>query len=163
MLTRNSLACRNDFLFPIEHQFNQLFDQFFQRDLKGLKDTLKSTQGYPKLDILEDEGNLYIKVAVPGMKLNDVAVVLLQDGNDKLVEISGKMNEEYGPVDEASATYFVRELRRSAFKRVIRLPDYVKGDPEAELKDGILSLIWSLPQETDRLMDCKRVEIKEGK
>jgi len=168
LTTRNSLsalgpALRDDFLFPIEHQFNQIFDQFFQRDFKGLKDSLKSTQGYPKLDIIEDENYLLIKVAVPGMDLNDISVILQSDGNEKFVEIAGKMNEEHGPVDENSATYLVRELRRSHFKRIIRLPEYAKDEPEAELKNGILTLSWQIPRETNKIHDCKCIEIKQGK
>lgn len=153
----NGLSCRNDFLFPIENHFNKLFDSFFNdANLKGFKDSLKATQGYPKMDILEDDGRLWIKVAVPGMNLEDLKVEVEENG---LVTISGKMSEEHNAED--NVTYHVRELRHSQFKRVIQLPDYIEGDPEAGLKEGLLTLSWKIKPE-EQPPPKKLIEIREG-
>lgn len=160
----NGLSCRNDFLFPIENHFNKLFDNFFNdANLKGFKDSLKATQGYPKMDILEDNGFLMVKVAVPGMKLEDLKVEIedKQDGG-YTVTISGKMSEEHKPVQN-DPTYYVRELRHSQFTRVLQIPNVVVEDqPCAELKDGILTLSWELLTFDDIPPKKKTVEIREG-
>lgn len=157
---RNGLSCRNDFLFPVESQFNKIFDDFFNDfNIKGLKDSIKSSQGYPKMDVLEDGGHLWVKVAVPGMNLNDLKVEV--EEKERRVTISGKMSEEYNSPEDNSVTYHVRELRHSQFKRVIQLPDYVEGDPEAELKEGILILKWKLREEAQP-PPKKLIEIREG-
>jgi HSP20 family protein len=150
---RNGLACRNDFLFPIETHFNKLFDEFFQG---SLRDSVKATQGYPKMDVYEDDDKLSIKMAVPGMKLSDIKVEI---ESDKTIIISGRMSEEHTP--EKNTTYHVRELRHSQFKRILQLPEYVEEDPSAELKDGILTLTWKLVQEPQP-PPKKLIQIKEG-
>jgi HSP20 family protein len=154
---RHGLSCRNEFLFPVETHFNKIFDQFFQNDFKGVKDAIKASQGYPKMDVLEDGGLLLIKVAVPGMTLNDLAVEV--EEQPRTVTISGKMAEEHDAGE--SATYHIRELRHSQFKRILQLPDDVEGDPTAELKDGILTLSWRM-REAEPPPTKKLIEIKEG-
>ena len=139
--------CRNDFLFPIETQLNKLFDQFFESD--GLKDSVKSTQGYPKMDVIEDDNCLQFKLAVPGVKLDDLQIEV-EDFLDRvsphrILTISGKMSEEYASKDDA--VFHIRELRHSQFQRVLQIPDLVEGEPEAELHDGILVLKWKIKKE----------------
>jgi len=49
-------------------------------------------------------------------------------------------------------------LKRSSFERRVLLPDFVTGDPEATIKDGILRLVWKVPELVQP--KPKQVEIK---
>jgi HSP20 family molecular chaperone IbpA len=42
--------------------------------------------------------------------------------------------------------YQYRELTRAKFQRVISLPDEAKGDPEAVVQNGMLTLTWQLEE-----------------
>lgn len=149
------LSHRDDFLFPIEAQFNKLFDQFFSPN--KIKDSLKSSQGYPKMDVFETNEFLIINVALPGMKLDDISVELdLKNNDTPEVTISGKMSNDY---ESIKSLYYVKELRQSAFKRKLVLPKYVKIEPDAFLKDGILTLKWKIPEKLKE-PETKKIKIK---
>lgn len=152
------LSHRDDFLFPIESQFNKLFDQLFAPN--KIKDSLKNSQGYPKMDVLETKDSLLIKVALPGIKLDDISVEFdMTNKSNPEITISGKMsndNEQIGKV------YYVKELRQSAFKRTLALPNYVDAEPDAILEDGILTLKWKLPEKLKEV-EPKKISIKQIK
>jgi HSP20 family molecular chaperone IbpA len=138
---RNLLARRDDFLFPIESHFNKIFDQMLGTN--SLKDSLKASQGYPKMDVVEDEKFLTVKVAVPGLKTEDVVVEYNSVSGQPEVTISGKMSQSYESPENAK--YYVKELRQSVFKRTLLLPEYATKEPDAVLEDGILTLKWEVP------------------
>ena len=151
------ISTRDDFLFPIESQFNKIFDQFLSNG--PVKDSLKASVGYPKMDICEDEENLTIRVAVPGLKLDDIDVVLDNTSTHPQVTISGKSSHVYS---DTKSKFYVKELRSSSFKRTLTLPEYAKHDPEALLEDGILTLRWKVPIE-EKEPEPKRITIKQVK
>lgn len=151
------LTRRDDFLFPIEAHFNKIFDQLLIGN--NLKDSIKSTQGYPKMDVFEDKDSLVVKCAVPGMKLEDISVEVDIQKNPE-VTISGKMSYEHeNPKD---SKFYVKELRQSAFRRTFSLPDYARKEPDAILEDGILTLRWKIP-EVEKEPELKKITIKHGK
>lgn len=127
---------RDDFFFPIEQQFNKMFDDFF-----GKNSSIKASHGYPKMDVVQEDGNLVVKVAIPGVAPSDIQVEV-QEGT---LKISGKMSEEHQSGEGSS--YYVKELKKGSFVRHLTLPGWVKSDPEAVLKNGILRLSWALPKE----------------
>lgn len=149
------LSTRDDFLFPIESQFNKIFDQFLSNG--PVRDSLKSSVGYPKMDVCEDENNLTIRIAVPGLKLDDIDVTLDNSSSHTQLTISGKSNQVYS---DTKAKFFVKELRSSSFKRTLTLPEYAKHDPEAFLQDGILTLKWKVPIE-EKEPEPKKITIKQ--
>ncbi len=153
------LSHRDDFLFPIESQFNKLFDQFFAPN--KIKDSLKNSQGYPKMDVFENNESLVVKVALPGIKLDDISVEF--DSSNKAnpeVTISGKMSSNYEP--SSKSVYYVKELRQSAFRRTLALPNYVQTEPDATLEDGILTLKWKQPEKLKE-PEPKKINIKQIK
>jgi HSP20 family protein len=125
---------RTEFFFPIEQAFNRILDNFWSAKTFNF---LKGTTGYPKMDIRENKEKLSIVAAVPGVDPENLKVEILP-GN--LLKISGEMSQQYqSPKD---ATYFVKELHKSKFVREVQLPDDLNGEPEAELKNGVLTLSW---------------------
>ena len=147
---------RNDFLFPIESHFNKIFDQFLRGN--SLKVSLKASVGYPKMDVYEDEDYLTVLVAVPGLKIDDISVEM-DCRNDPEVTISGKSS--FG-VERKDAKFFVKELRQSSFRRTVTLPPSANKDPVAILEDGILRLVWKVP-ETVKPPEPKKITIKQVK
>jgi len=155
------LVHRDDFLFPIEAHFNKIFEQFLSANNNSLKDSLKSSTGYPKMDVVEDKDSLYVKCALPGMKLDDISVEFdLANKNYPQITVSGKMSQVHESSN--SAKYYVKELRQSSFKRTFVLPDYVKDEPEAFLEDGILTLKWAIPEDLKDPVP-KKIAIKQIK
>jgi len=152
------LSHRDDFLFPIESQFNKLFDQFFSTN--KIKDSLKNSQGYPKMDVFETDNSLFVKVALPGIKLDDISVEFdMSNKNSPEVTISGKMSSVY---ESSKSVYYVKELRQSAFRRTLALPSYVQAEPDATLEDGILTLKWKQPEKLKE-PELKKINIKQVK
>lgn len=156
---RNLLTRRDDFLFPIESHFNKIFDQMLNsgREETSFKDSLKATQGYPKMDVIEDEKTLTVRVAIPGLKTEDVVVEYNNVSGKPEVTISGKMSQSYETPQNAK--YYVKELRQSVFKRTLLLPDYAKKEPDAVLEDGILTLKWNIPFDSQEV-EPKRITVK---
>lgn len=152
-----SLALRQEFFHPFETQFNKLVDDFFKN---SRLDSVKYTGGYPKMDVgLEthegDEGifkKFFITMAVPGCTLNDIQVIASQDEGQETITVMGEMTKEHqAPTSGPShCQFFVKELKRSKFERTVYLPEYVEGDPEASLKDGVLKLAWKTKGEKNK-------------
>lgn len=135
-MTRNALIPRReDFFFPLEQTFNKFFDDFFSNDRL---DTIKGVGSYPKMNAYVHNNELIMHVSVPGLKAEDVKAEVTPENT---LVVSGKMSEEYSTPKDAKLGWR-HELRQSAFERHFQLPDYVEGDPEARLKDGILTLRW---------------------
>jgi HSP20 family molecular chaperone IbpA len=159
-LTNNGLLPRRDDLFhPFEQYFNKIYDEFFQGDFGS---GIKSRVGYPKVDVLTENGKYIVEVAAPGVQAEDITVEILpyQEHDDrKVLKISGQMSEarQHSP----DTQYHVKELRRSSFERMMLLPDTIEGEPEATMKDGILSLVWNCPEAKEperKLIPVKKLD-----
>ena len=128
---------RDEFLGPLTQQFDKFFNEFWQQSSLS---SLKASAGFPKLNISEENDELIVRAAVPGMTADDLKVELF----NQTLRISGQMSESYSS-PEKDTTFFVRELKQSFFSREITLPEYATGDPETSLKDGLLTLKWIKP------------------
>ena len=139
MNVRSLIPNRGDLIFPFEQHFNQLFDDFFS-DFGKAKSSLKARVNYPKMDIFSTGNEYTFQVSVPGLTEDDISVEVTEDQNKtRILKISGKMSDDY---ESEESNYHLKELRRSSFSRAIVLPDELKGDPDATLKNGILELKW---------------------
>lgn len=138
-----SLVPRRDDIFaPFESFFNDVFDEMWG-DFSGLKSN--SRKGFPILDVIVDGGKWIIEALVPGVNSEDLTVDIEppKDNQLRLLKISGRMeSNQYSD----KVQYYKKEVRRTAFERSLYLPEYVKGDPEATLKNGILKLSWEVPE-----------------
>jgi HSP20 family protein len=88
----------------------------------------------PAAEISEADGNLNLKVEIPGLDAKDINVEVTPES----VFISGERKSETKTEEEGSTR---SEFRYGRFERVIALPTVVKNDKvEADYKDGILRL-----------------------
>ncbi len=86
------------------------------------------------MDVLQKEGDLVVRVEMPGVKPEDVHVAV----HNRVLTISGerKVDEE-----EERAGYYVRELRHGSFQRSMILPEGVEEEKiHARYQDGILEV-----------------------
>jgi len=146
-------SMREDFFFPIEQHFNNIWNQAFGGQLLN---SVQAKAGYPKMDILKDDTHFIIRATTAGVSPEDLKVEVLPEGR---VRLSGKAEWER----HEDESYYVKELRSSAFSREVQLPDELReyqGDPEASVKDGVLILKWKLPQKSN-ISEVRLIEIKK--
>ena len=147
---------RDDFFFPMQEAFDTFFDDFFAP--KSL-DSVKSKSGYPKMEAGIEENNWVVRVAVPGVQEDDLLVQVDESGKRKILRVQGQMAEEYQSPE--GSQLIVRELRKGHFVREVTIPDGLTGDPEAVLKDGVLTLKWEKPLENKPVETTKKIPIKK--
>lgn len=120
---------------------NRPFGHGFFRDFENeLFNNEVSCRGdIPAVNILEDDKQFTLEMAVPGMKKDDFKINL----ENQVLTISKEMKEQK---EETKDNYSRREFVYSSFSRSFRLPKSVLVDKiKADYKDGIL--LVSLPKD----------------
>lgn len=137
MFSEEIFPSRSQFFMPIEQVFNKIYDDLLSD--KSLSSMVKSKAGYPKLDIYTLGNDWIIECSCPGLEDDQISAEIFPDEKtgSRFVSISGSSSNEV-----KDAQYLVKELTKSAFKRIVRLPDNIKGEPEAKLNNGILKLTF---------------------
>jgi HSP20 family protein len=106
----------------------------FLEGLRGAMERLADGPLAPALDLFTTPKTVVAKVALPGVKPENVDITV----GDDLVTISGSVKEEK---ETTEAGYVHRELRHGSFRRSFWLPTAVKaGAATASFKDGLLTL-----------------------
>jgi HSP20 family protein len=91
-------------------------------------------QAAPALDLYTTPEAVIAKVALPGVKPEDVDVTIADD----LVTITGAFKDEK---ETSDAGYVHKELSQGQFSRSFSLPTAIKADAaKAEFKNGLLTL-----------------------
>ena len=99
---------------------------------------VNSSASMPKVNVINEDKQYLVELAVPGMSKDDFAIKL---ESNKLI-ISSEQKEEKTKEDKK---YTIKEYSFNSFTRSFFLPKNIKHDKvEADYKDGILSI--SLPK-----------------
>ena len=107
-------------------------DKFFNNSLEHQTEPLSFV---PNVDILENEKNFELHVAVPGMKKDDFNLEL----SENLLIISGERKHKE---EKKEGNYYSFETQYGSFKRSFRLPKNVdQSKIDAKYTDGILTLV----------------------
>ncbi len=118
-------------LVSFQDVMDRLFDEQFFRPMWTAD---RERQVAPALDLYTTPEAVIAKVALPGVKPEDVDVTI----GDDVVTISGTFKEEKETTD---AGYVHKELSQGTFSRSFSLPTAIKADAaKAEFKDGLLTL-----------------------
>ena len=105
----------------------------------------------PALDLMTTADAVIAKVALPGVKPEDVDIVVTED----VVTIKGSFKEEK---ETSEAGYIHKELSRGSFSRSFTLPATVKADAAtATFTDGVLML--TLPKTEQAKPTHVKVEV----
>lgn len=127
---------------------DRLFDERFLRPIwhiNGDRDIA------PALDLYTTPEAVVAKMALPGVKPEDVDVSIADD----LVTIRGSFKEE---TETTEAGYVHKELSRGAFSRAFALPTAIKAEAAtAKFKDGVLML--TLPKTEEVKPKHVKVEV----
>src|SRR4051794_36694080 len=121
--------------YDAHSEVNRLLDEMFGgfgRRPGGRR--AHATEWAPSVDVLQKDGDLVVRVEMPGVKPEGVEVA----AHNGVLSISGerKVDEE-----EERAGYYVRELRHGSFRRSMILPEGVDENKiRARYQDGILEV-----------------------
>ena len=106
----------------------------------------------PKIDISEDEKNIYFEAEIPGIKKEDVHISL----EDNILTIKGekKLNE-----DKNEKTLFRNERIYGSFTRSFTLHEEINPDTaNAEFENGILKIV--LEKAIHKAVKERQIQIK---
>ncbi|MFQ5490484.1 MAG: Hsp20/alpha crystallin family protein [Phycisphaerae bacterium] len=132
----------------LRDNLNRLFDDVFEElPQAGVGPWFEPT--FPAVNVWEDSENVYAEAEMPGMKLENIELLIAGDE----LAIKG----ERSPADEDNTTYHRKERSAGRFSRLLRLPIDVKADGvEATLRDGILEV--TMPKSDEARP--RKVEVK---
>lgn len=132
---------------PIADYKPTSFSGFLDRFYNDLWNDQELERFSPAVDVIENDKNFEIQVAVPGMKKDDFNIEV-EDNN---LIISGERKFEK---EDSDNTYHTVENQYGYFKRTFNLPDIVNVDKiDAKYQDGILKL--TLPKDEKKTQKSK--------
>ena len=125
-----------------EQMHRELDDLFgFPFGARGL-DILESDFASPKVDVSEDEKNIYVDADLPGMEEKDISVTLKND----LLRIEAKHESRK---EEKKKNYHRVERMQRSFARNIYINSTVdQKSARGEYKNGVLKLV--LPKTAEK-------------
>ena len=139
----------------------RLFEEFesfrvpddFGREFSTLRKQFKRGDWIPKLEVLRHNGELTVRVDLPGLSKEDVKVEVTEDA----LTLSGERKEEK---EEKREGYYRTERSYGSFYRRVPLPEGANIDnATATFNNGVLEITMQVP-EAEPL--ARRLEIKEG-
>jgi len=90
--------------------------------------------GYAPMDLAEDQQGYTVKLAVPGIKPDDLEITVV--GNVLTFKVDARQEQE-----SEDSTYHVREIHSGGFERRIELPTAVEADSASTSYEyGIVTL-----------------------
>lgn len=131
--------------------FRSVFDEFFTPTVWDEFFTTQPSVSSLAADIWEEKENIFVKMALPGVKKEDIKITINEDN----ISIFGNTKKEEEEKDEGKKYYF--KSLESSFEQSFNLPTKVNPDSvEAEFKDGILAV--KLPKADE--VKPREIEIK---
>ena len=136
-------------VLTVRDAMERLFDDRFWRPLWPWDGEREAS---PALDLYTTQETVIARIALPGVKPEDVDVTIADD----LVTVRGSYEER----EEKTETGYVhKELSRGSFSRTFVAPTTIKADAaSAEFKDGVLTL--TLPKADEVKPKHVKVEIR---
>jgi HSP20 family protein len=106
----------------------------------------------PKIDISEDEKNIYLEAELPGVKKEDMKVRL----EENKLTISGEKKYVYG--NTRSKRFFNRERLFGKFEKIFTIQSEIKQDNiKAEFDNGVLLITIEklIPEKKEMTIEIK--------
>jgi HSP20 family protein len=123
--------------YDVQSEMNRLFDDMFGSFMRrpgGQQQRSQLTEWAPAMDVLQRDGDLLVRVELPGVKLEDVDITV----HDRVLTVSGERKVEE---EQERGGYYVRERRQGAFRRSMTLPEGVDEESiRARFEDGVLEV-----------------------
>lgn len=133
---------------PINRLRNEM-DALFENVFSDAPFGMRAARSFPALNVWEDGERFFVEAEVPGMKIEDIEVLVV--GHEMTVKGERKDAKRDG------VTFHRRERGVGTFTRTLRLPSDVDTNKvEAAMKDGVLTI--TLPKaETAK---ARKIEVK---
>lgn len=131
----------------MRRQMNRLFDDVFgDFPLPGFDGSGARQMASPKINVGETDKELQITAELPGVKPDDIEVMVDEDS----LTIRGEIKEERDDQDK-DRNYHVKERIEGVFSRTLPLP--FRADPgkvQASFRDGVLTIAIPKPEEAQQ-------------
>jgi len=116
---------------------NWIFDDVLTKDAFNTgtsTHSVLSAFNTPRMNILENDSELILELAIPGLEKKDINIDIRNGG----IHISAKKSAEK---DESEKKYKAREFNYGSFKRSYRIPEHISVENiSAEYTNGILNV-----------------------
>ena len=136
--------------------FDSMFDDMLNTTFPTIKDMgVSVTKGaYPKVNIVSHDDKVEIVAELAGFSKKDINLEI----EEGLLTISGK-SPSCVDDDKDGPTYYLRELKRSSFKRSFKINDNLDMESVvASFDNGLLTI--NLPRIPEEVKLAKKVTIK---
>ncbi len=141
----------------MRRQMNRLFDDIFgDFPLPGFDGSAGRQMVSPKINVSETDKELRITAELPGVRADDIEVMLDEDS----LTIRGEIKHEREDQDK-DHNYHVRERFEGTFSRTLPLP--FKADPgkvQASFRDGVLTITMPKPEEAQQKQ--QRIQVQQN-
>lgn len=135
----------------LQNRINRMFDEAFSRS-GDLEEGVSKGSWKPPVDIYEIEDGILVKVELPGVSKDNVAVEV----KENVLSIRGERRDD---ADIAEERYYRKERFFGSFFRSFNMPDQIPPDTiKATFKDGILEI--KLPKPAVQQQKQVRVNIE---
>ena len=120
-----------------------VFDSLVNRSIMPSYNTLMA-------DVWEEGDNYFVKMAMPGVKKEDIKISVTGD----TLSIEGESKEEK---EEKEKKYFLKTFQSCSYSQSFNLPSLVNPDGvEAKFEDGVLTITLPKAKESE----SKQISIK---
>lgn len=133
--TSNWLAPYEEFGRFIDDYFNRPWSPLFQPEYNRLTDLWGTFEMHtPKIDVIDRDIEVIVRVELPGVEKNDVDVSISGD----ILTVKGTSGKE---LTEEKGDYYRSEIKKGSISRTITLPAGVDSSKaDAKFRDGLLEL-----------------------
>lgn len=126
-----------------------IFNDFF-----GNEWITKSRSTVPAVNIMENENNYVVELAVPGLSKEEINV-RIDDNNHLIITVDSKKEKE----ESCKGKFLRREFSCAQFRQTLLLPDNIdEARIEATQENGLLTI--DIPKKKVAETEPKRIEIK---
>jgi len=153
--TANPFGMMRRFTKDMDRLFND-FEEFrfpnFFKDFAPFRMPFGTVEWVPRIEVLQNNGQLMVRADLPGLTKDDVNVELTDD----VLTISGERKEEK---EEKREGFYRSERSYGTFYREIPLPEGAKTeDAVATFRNGVLEVTMPAPKVETPI---RKLEIKE--
>ena len=130
----------------LNDNISRIFNDYSVRDVKHTNSLI------PKIDISEDEKNIYLEAELPGVKKEDLKIKL----EDNKLTVSGEKKNL--PEIDKSRRFFNRERIFGTFEKVFTVQTEInQNNIKAEFENGVLSVTIEklVPEKKERTIEIK--------
>ena len=117
-------------MMTLREAMDRLFDDAFTRPFSVFKDGWT----VPAIDMYQTDDEVVVKVALPGIKADDVQINI----TGEVLTLKGEVKQQDEKKERA---WHIREQRFGSFERSVVLPtDVVADKARAEFENGVLTI-----------------------